>query len=27
MSLSWDGMFAYAFPPFGFLLQVLLKRA
>jgi hypothetical protein len=25
MSLSWDGMFAYAFPPFRFLLQVLLK--
>jgi hypothetical protein len=25
MSLSWDGMFAYAFPPFSFLLQVLLK--
>jgi hypothetical protein len=25
MSLSWDGMFAYAFPPFHFLLQVLLK--
>jgi hypothetical protein len=24
-SLSWDGMFAYAFPPFRFLLQVLLK--
>jgi hypothetical protein len=25
MSLSWDGMFAYAFPPFRFLIQVLLK--
>jgi hypothetical protein len=25
MSLSWDGMFAYAFPPLRFLLQVLLK--
>ena len=25
MSLSWDGMFTYAFPPFRFLLQVLLK--
>jgi hypothetical protein len=25
MSLSWDGMFVYAFPPFCFLLQVLLK--
>ena len=25
MSLSWDGMFAYAFPPFRCLLQVLLK--
>ena len=25
MSLSWDGMFAYAFPPFRFLLQVLVK--
>ena len=25
MSLSWDGMFAYAFPLFRFLLQVLLK--
>ena len=25
MSFSWDGMFAYAFPPFRFLLQVLLK--
>jgi len=25
MSLSWDEMFAYAFPPFRFLLQVLLK--
>ena len=25
MSLSWDGMFAYAFPPFRFLLQLLLK--
>ena len=25
MSLSWDGVFAYAFPPFRFRLQVLLK--
>jgi hypothetical protein len=25
MSLSWDGMFAYAFPPFRILLQVLLR--
>ena len=25
MPLSWDGMFAYTFPPFRFLLQVLLK--
>ena len=25
MSLSWDGMFTYAFPPFRFLIQVLLK--
>jgi hypothetical protein len=25
MSLSWDGMFVYAFPPFRFLLQMLLK--
>ena len=25
MSLSWDGMFAYSFPPFRFFLQVLFK--
>jgi hypothetical protein len=25
MSLSWDGMFAYAFPPFRILLRVLLR--